>query len=198
MASLGEAQDGVSRAENERHGHTKVGNSVCSLLRGGSSPFCFCACIFPVARALLCSFSCALTLADCVSARPIAFFAYAAGGQEASAAGLLSITAAQGLFPRFHGVKPAGNPPSTCVPRRFCTVAPFRLVPRRMEQVPSRLSHVGLTGAITMLSGTDRLEARSTQRRKAVRVSPFDFVEARGAQRAVRLGPNTFSLHLCW
>ena len=47
------------------------------------------------------SFAGALTLADRISAEPIVLFAYAAGGQEAFTAGLLSITAAQGLFPRF-------------------------------------------------------------------------------------------------
>ena len=35
------------------------------------------------------SFAGALTLADCISAEPIVLFACAAGGQEASAAGLL-------------------------------------------------------------------------------------------------------------
>ena len=40
--------------------------------------------------------SCALTLADLESTKSIAFFACAAGGQEASGAGLLSITAPRG------------------------------------------------------------------------------------------------------
>ena len=40
--------------------------------------------------------SCALTLADLGSTKSIVFFACAAGGQEASGAGLLSITAPRG------------------------------------------------------------------------------------------------------
>ena len=46
---------------------------------------------------------------------------------------------------------------AACVPWRFGTVAQFRLVQRRMEQVPSRLSHVDLQGAISMLSGSYRV-----------------------------------------
>ncbi|MBQ3707248.1 MAG: hypothetical protein II889_04975, partial [Clostridia bacterium] len=47
------------------------------------------------------------------------------------------------------------------------------------------------------MSGTDRLVARSTPRRKVLCVRAFDFVEARGAMQIVRLGSNTFPLHLC-
>ena len=131
--------------------------------------------------------ACALTFAGMYSLNP-SFFVLPDGTQEASAASLLGITAAQGR-------SRLGNPPSTCVPRRFCTVAPFRLVPRRMEQVPSRLSHVGLTGAITKMSGSGSFEARSTPRRRAARVRPFDSVEARSTMQTVWAGSNIFPLH---
>ena len=46
---------------------------------------------------------------------------------------------------------------AACVPWRFGSVAQWGLVQRRMEQVPSRLSYVDLQGAISMLSGSDRV-----------------------------------------
>ncbi len=52
--------------------------------------------------------------------------------------------------------------------------------------------------AIPKMSSSVSFMARSTPKMQFERVSPFDFVEARGAQRTVRAGPNTYPLHLCW
>ena len=85
---------------------------------------------------------------------------------------------------------------ATCVPRLICTVAQFRLVQRRMEQVPSRLSYVDLQGAISMLSGSFCFVARSTPSVQFARVSPFDFVKMKVLCVCVRVGSNTYPLHL--
>ncbi len=45
--------------------------------------------------------------------------------------------------------------------------------------------------AIPKMSGSGSFEARSTPRRKVLCVRAFDFVEAKGAQRTVRLGSST-------
>ena len=83
-----------------------------------------------------------------------------------------------------------------CVPRRFGIFAQWDLVQRRMEQVPSRLSLVDLQGAISNLSGSFSIMARSTPKVLFVRVSPFDFVKMKVLRERVRLGSYIFALHL--
>ena len=85
---------------------------------------------------------------------------------------------------------------AACVPWRFGTVAQFRLVQRRMEQVPSRLSHVDLQGAISMLSGSFCFVACSSPDCASIRVSPFSYAEMKVQRVRVRLGSYTYAVHL--
>ena len=128
------------RAKGERSGHVTVLSTAHDMsLRGGTSrsrrgnPFPF--------------FICALALADDGSCRSDAFFACAAGGQEDPRAG----PSCQSPGPRGRGKDSSprdSTPSAACVPWRFGSVTQWGLVPRRMEQVPSRLSYVDLQGAV--------------------------------------------------
>ena len=97
------------------------------------------------------------------------------------------------------GSSPLDSTPPTCVPRIFLQRCSMRycLFCFAIKGFIAK-PHGGLTGAFTKMSSTVNIIARSTPRRKAVRVRSFDFVEARRAQRTVRLGSSICSLHLCW
>ena len=144
------------------------------------------------------SIFCALTLADFGSCRSIILFACAAGGQEASGAGLLSITAPRGRgrdsSPRFQQAETGwtSTPSAMCAPRRFCTFDQFRLVQRRMEQVPSRLSLLNLQGP-HQDSQFGNMEIRSTTKMKR---NVSDLYSMKVHSVNVRAGSNTYAQHL--
>ena len=84
---------------------------------------------------------------------------------------------------------------AACVPRRFGSVAQFRLVQRRMEQVPSRLSFVDLQG----LHPVERhliVSGSLAPFCLAERVSPFSFAEVKVLCVSVRSVSYIFAVHL--
>ena len=125
--------------------------------------------------------ACALTLADCISARPIAFFACAAGGQEDPRVGPSCQS------PRPKGAFPAsGLHPSNV--RTTDSLAPL------LKFVPSHggWNKFHLAFRTSDYRGQFRVSQpkaqaiRSSPVCASTRVRPFSFAEARGAAGCVR------------
>ena len=119
------------------------------------------------------------------------FFVLPDGTQEASAASLLGITAAQGR-------SRLGNPPlnmRTAEILHRCSISSGPTADGTSSISPFAR---WINRDFTMLSGSVSFMARSTPRRNVLRVRAFDSVEAKGAQQIVRLVSSTCSLHLCW
>ena len=140
-------------------------------------------------------FVCALTLADDGSCRSIVFFACAAGGQKASGAGLLSITAPRGRGGRT--LPASGLHPS---PRR----AYLGLSASLLNGVWSNGGWNKFHHAYRLLIYRGHLQderhflyySSLAPFWEAERVSPFSFAEVKVLCGNVRAGSNIYAVHL--